>query len=98
MKPVELPDGSYLLTGGRDAETGSLTETVVHYFEGSYYRRADIPTPRTEHSTVYMKGYVYCFGGDNDEGVLKNVEVYDMNNDSWLPFAEMKEARYRASI
>lgn len=43
MQATELPDGSYLLTGGRDALTEELTHTVVHYINEQYYRRSDLP-------------------------------------------------------
>lgn len=79
-------------------QQNKLTNAVVQYFEESYFRRADIPTWRVEHSTLYMKGYVYWFGGYNDDGILKQVEIYDMNNDLWIPLMEMKQPRYRASL
>lgn len=98
VQATELPDGSYLLSGGRDAESNEMTKAVVHFFNGEYFGRSDILTPRVEHCTAYLKGFVYCFGGYNDTGVLSSVQAHDMNNDVWIDWGELKVARYRASV
>jgi hypothetical protein len=98
MQATELPDGSYLLTGGRDHKTNELTSVVVHYFNDQYFGRADILTPRVEHSAIYVKGFVYVFGGYNSDGVLKSIQAHDMNNNVWIDCGELQQARYRASV
>lgn len=98
LQSTELPDGSYLLTGGRDSLTNDLTQSVVHYLNGQYFVRADFPTPRVEHATSYLKGYVYCIGGYNNDGVLKSIQAHDMNSDTWIDCGDLVNARYRASL
>ena len=91
---TRLPDDSYLLTGGIDCDTGEYTNIVAHYINQEYHPRAEINVPRACHTTFYYKGYVYCFGGYNQKGVLKSIEAHDMNSNCWIELPDMLTARY----
>ena len=41
------------------------------------------------HNSVYHKGFVYTFGGFNDQGALSYCEAFDMNSDEWIVLPEM---------
>lgn len=96
FRTCELPDGSYLITGGKGQQ--GVLGTTVHYFQGSEIVRANMGVPRMIHSVVYHKGYVYVIGGHDYYGQpLNSCECFDMNSNAWLPLEPMKTPRALAS-
>ena len=63
-----------------------------------YYQKNELTTGRTRHCTAYYQGFVYVFGGISSHGPTNSCEIFDMNNNSWLPLPPMSEVRYNASV
>lgn len=85
-RAAELPDGSFLITGG---ELGVTVRTTIHYLNGQFYEKNDMLRPRKAHSSIYVKGFVYNFGGFDDSGTIYYCEKYDTSQESWSDIAEM---------
>ena len=51
--------------------------------------------PRKIHSSIYLDGYVYVFGGFNpySNKIFNNVEKYDIKNDIWINLPTMNVNR-----
>jgi hypothetical protein len=45
--------------------------------EGTWRKRAEMPTPRAGLSTCVVNGKIYAIGGANDRQLLSTVEEYD---------------------
>jgi hypothetical protein len=89
FRATELPDGSYLLTGGE--LKGITIPTCSHFSGGVFIPRRDMIIPRKAHSTCYHNGFVYAFGGFSNENAITNLcERYDLCNNSWIKLPPMK--------
>ena len=89
---TELPDGSYLITGGE--VDGVTISNVQHFIEGNFIEKFEMYVPRKAHGQAYLKGHVYVFGGYTDNGkILYNCEKYDMNNGNWMEIAKLNHPR-----
>lgn len=85
-RATELPDGSFLLSGG---ELGVTVRTTMHYLNGQFYEKEDMLRPRKAHGSIFVKGYVYNFGGFDDSGTIYYCEKYDLKSESWAAISEM---------
>ena len=95
---VVYKDKIYLF-GGLESSTGS--EKDLHYSqlaqeyklpEGSWSRKSDLPTARSNASAVVIKDKILVAGGNTENGETAIVEKYDPTGDEWsrvadLPFA-----------
>ena len=63
--------------------------------EGTWTRKADMPTRRWELSTSVVDGKIYAIGGASAYGSrpLRTVEEYDPATDTWTTKSEMPTAR-----
>lgn len=63
--------------------------------EGTWTRKADMPTPRVGPYTAVVDGKIYAIGGGPDitGGYLSTVEKYDPTTDTWTRKANMPTAR-----
>jgi len=64
-------------------------------FEGTWSRKADMPTPRVGPYTAVVDGKIYAIGGGPDitGGYLSTVEEYNPTTDTWTRKANMPTAR-----
>jgi N-acetylneuraminic acid mutarotase len=59
----------------------------------TWTKKADMPTPRTYHSTCAVNGKVYAIGGRTGGNDLSPVEEYDPATDTWTSVADIPTAR-----
>lgn len=88
VRYTELPDNSFLITGGD--KDGFAQPSVYHFKDGNFISKANMNIGRKAHTTVYLNGFVYVFGGFGDSGVISACEKYDMNNGGWKMLSNMK--------
>src|SRR5262249_20355575 len=81
--------GQVFLLGGYvlDSKDNEITVSDVNAYlpEGQrWYRAADIPVP-VDNAVVGVTHdrYIYLIGGRSKKGPVNNVQVYDVENDSW---------------
>lgn len=91
---AELPDGSYLITGG-DNDGEALNTCYFYNSNGQIIQKNNMNNPRKIHSSIYLDGYVYVFGGFNpySNKIFNNVEKYDIKNDIWINLPTMNVNR-----
>jgi hypothetical protein len=86
-RAAELPDGSYLITGGEYNNQPSNNCTL---FSNGYFARKDkMNVLRKAHSSIYMNGFVYVFGGFSNGGITKSCERYCFNQNNWQNTSNM---------
>ncbi len=95
---AELPDQSYLISGGFDPQHSAVTTGTYHFFENAYHQKGEMNVGRTRHASHYHGGFVYVFGGIAVEGPTNSCEVFDMNNNVWVAISPMNQPRYNASV
>jgi hypothetical protein len=94
IRATELPDSSFLITGGY--AKGKFQKTTLHFYSNHYYKKNKMSVSRSNHCSIYHKGFVYCFGGLNNDGALDHCEAFDMNSDEWVPMPPMISGRFNA--
>jgi hypothetical protein len=87
MRSTELPDGSFFLTGGECR--GETVNNAYHFMNGNMTKLNVMYNPRKAHTSVYVEGSVYVFGGFYDKLILNYCEKYDMNTRSWKQLSNM---------
>jgi hypothetical protein len=95
-RATELPDGSFFLTGG---EVNSLAvKSSCHYLNCIFSNKEDMIIARKAHSALYLKGFIYVFGGfDINSQVTSLCEKYDMNRGGWNKISAMNYSRAYAT-
>jgi hypothetical protein len=87
IRSAELPDGSFLLTGGE--YNGLTINNTFHFQNGAFKDRQPMQIARKAHSTIYLNGFVYVFGGFTDNGIISNCEKFDLNKGTWSAISNM---------
>ena len=82
FRSVQLPNYSFILTGGRDVHLQTL-RSVNLYMDGYFSRKPDMLECRSEHCSIYIDGYVYVFGGTNERGTLNSAEKMNIKTLIW---------------
>lgn len=82
FRSVQLPNYSFILTGGRDVHLQTL-KSVNLYMDGYFSRKPDMMESRSEHCSIYNDGYVYVFGGTNERGTLSSGEKMNVKTLIW---------------
>ncbi len=90
---VGLYDRVFVFGGYTVAEDGGEVSTPeVFAFnpeDGSYQRRADMPTPVDDTvAFAYANRYIYLVSGWHDDGNVGDVQVFDTWEDRWFPATE----------
>jgi N-acetylneuraminic acid mutarotase len=90
---VGLYDRIFIFGGYTVAADGSEISTPEVYAfnpdDGSYQRRADIPTPVDDTiAFAYANRYIYLVSGWHNDGNVTNVQVLDTWEDRWFPATE----------
>lgn len=93
----ELPDGSIFVTGGDNI--GDTINTCFTYSQNKVitYKR-NMNVARKLHSSVYMDGFVYVFGGFDGVDIKNYCEKYDVKNDLWVNISPMAMNRAYTSL
>ncbi|MHC4074694.1 MAG: Kelch repeat-containing protein [Planctomycetota bacterium] len=75
------------------------TASICSAAEGTWIRKADMPTARFGLSTSVVDAKIYAIGGSGTQ-VLRTVEEYDPATDTWTRRADMPTARafFSASV
>jgi hypothetical protein len=96
---VTLPDGTILVTGGRDSRHGhGLTSTVIYDPATNAWRDGPtMSTPRFKLAAIALKGgRVLVFGGTTDDTrVLASTEILDPATRTFEPGPAMSTSRYK---
>jgi RNA polymerase sigma factor (sigma-70 family) len=61
---------------------------------GTWTKKADMPTDRTQLSISEVNGKIYVIGGSSNAGVSSTVEEYDPATNKWTKKADMPTPRY----
>ncbi len=88
VRAIELPDLSYFITGGSD-KNGIPVDKVGHFIHGKICNKPDMKRNRKCHSSVYLRGYVYVFGGFSE---------YDTPTDECERFCMLPDTKKWQSI
>jgi len=67
---------------------------------GALIPLAEMNVSRSRHALGYVKGKdgIYAIGGENDKGVLKSCEYYDIEKNCWSRAPELNEGRCGLSV
>lgn len=84
---TELPDSSFLMSGG-EVNNGTVTNSF-HYFNQNFIPKENMNFARKAHGHIYCKGFVYVFGGFDNNGTIASSERYDMNHGGWTNLSNM---------
>ena len=100
-------DGKIYLIGGLlfEHEKGTFGLSTVEAYDtknNSWQRLADMPTPRLYAEAAVVDGKIYVVGGysviDRHMKILKVVEVYDPQTDTWVRKQDMSIPRRQFGI
>ena len=100
-------DGKIYLIGGLlfEHEKGTFGLSTVEVYDpknNSWQRLADMPTPRLQAGAAVVDGKIYVVGGysviDRHMKILKVVEVYDPQTDTWVRKQDMSIPRRQFGI
>ncbi|POS74309.1 hypothetical protein DHEL01_v207302 [Diaporthe helianthi] len=97
---VVVNDTFYVVGGrvsGEKNVRGSVLAMDLAADDRVWVERAAMPTPRGSHSTGLVGGKIYTFGGEGNpvgNGIFDNVEVYDIEADSWQVLPPMPMPRH----
>jgi hypothetical protein len=95
MRATELPDDTFFLTGG-EYNKQSVFNTF-HFINGHFKDKSKMSVARKAHSAIYLKGFVYIFGGFADNGIIADCEKFDMNKNIWINIAKIGYAKAYAT-
>ena len=84
---TELPDASFLMHGGE--VNGNTVNNSFHFINNKFTPKHYMLNARKAHGHIYNKGFVYVFGGFNNNGTIKECERFDMNNGGWKAIAPL---------
>ncbi|NJL34691.1 MAG: hypothetical protein HC893_13605 [Chloroflexaceae bacterium] len=90
----------YLL-GGTDGETIHDEVYVFDPDSESWSQETTLPTPRAYGGAAVIEGKIYVVGGENDEGLVLTLEIYDpvRSEGQWTAStARMPEGRTRFGL
>jgi len=93
----ELPDGSIFVSGG-DFNGDTITTCFIYSQNFGVIYKQSMNMPRKLHSSIYMDGYVYVFGGFDGTDIKNYCEKYDVKNNTWSVIAPMAVNRAYTSI
>ena len=88
---TELPDASFLMHGGE--VNGQSVSNSFHFIDGIFNPKNNMNYPRKAHGHIYVKGFVYVFGGFGQRGTINECEKYDMNNGGWSNIAPLNTSK-----
>jgi N-acetylneuraminic acid mutarotase len=66
--------------------------------ENAWERRADIPIARGAAGAVCVSNKIYVVGGENEQGQLQSLVVYDTTKDTWEHKSPMPTAREHVAV
>ena len=93
----ELPDGSIFISGG-DNQGDNLNTCCIFSQQNGLMQKRPMNFARKLHSSIYLNGFVYIFGGFNGDNIFNSVERYDLQNDSWSVMGNMAINRAYTSL
>lgn len=100
VRSVELPDLSYFITGGSDINSQPV-DKCGHFYHNNIKVIDKMRRPRKSHSIIYLRGYVYVFGGISEyDTPTDECERYCLvlgNYNKWKPIARMNYPRAYAT-
>ena len=97
-------DGAYIyiMGGVKDADGPNHLAREVERYDtrtGEVQLMAPMPTPRRLATSVLVDGRIYVIGGsDQINGRVNVMEIYDINEDTWLPARPMPTARETTAV
>ncbi|WGF86639.1 Kelch repeat-containing protein [Marinivivus vitaminiproducens] len=95
-KGVVVVDGRIHVIGGR---INTFATNVGHHHAfvpatGQWEERTPMPTPRSGHGAVLLRGRIWCMGGEETNKVFGQLESYDPATDGWTSHAPMLTPRH----
>lgn len=95
-------NNTFYVVGGRVSGEKNVRGTVLAMDMSASSREwvqmaGQMPTPRGSHSTALLDGHIYTFGGEGNpvgNGIFDNVEVYDVESDTWEVLPPMPGPRH----
>jgi hypothetical protein len=94
----ELPDGTIFISGGDNEGATLQTCCIYNQNQNILIQKRPMNNARKLHSSIYLSGFVYVFGGYNGDDIFNSVERYDLKNDSWILIGNMNINRAYSSL
>ena len=71
----------------------------IEGLENEWETKSPMPTKRTEHVAIEVSGEIYVIGGFDISGnILKKIEAYNIENDSWRTVSPLPISLHHTSI
>ncbi len=82
---IGVLDGKLYVVGGWSDQSNSEVNTVERYNPrtGIWETLTPMPSPRQDPQVAALNGLLYVLGGDDLNGTVSRMEVYDPETDSW---------------
>lgn len=92
---IETKNNVYLNGGDNDHQCYLKSHYYYDEFRGALLPLADMSVARSRHALISVpeKNLICAIGGENEKGVLKHCEFYNINENKWTVGPELKEAR-----
>jgi hypothetical protein len=92
---TSLPNGTVLITGGRDIRGNALASAEIFNTETmSFAPASSMTTARESHTTTLLRnGKVLLAGGNDGDTALASAELFDPQIGSFTPIASMNSPR-----
>jgi hypothetical protein len=94
----ELPDGTIFISGGDNQGENLSTCCIYNLNKNTLTQRRPMNYARKLHTSIYLNGFVYVFGGYNGNDIFNSVERYDLQNDTWSLSGNMNINRAYTSL
>ena len=92
---IEASNNVYLNGGDNDHGVYLKSNYLYDELRGALLPLADMNEARSRHALVSVEGkhLLYAIGGENQKGVLKHCEFYEIAENKWTAGPELHEAR-----
>ncbi len=92
---IEAGNNVYLNGGDNDHQVYLKSHYLYDELRGALLPLADMNEARSRHALVSVEGkqLVYAIGGENQKGILKHCEFYEVAENKWTVGPELHETR-----
>ena len=96
IRAIELNDFSYFITGGEIEK--NIVDIAFHFISDKIISKPHMIHSRKNHSSIYLEGYVYVFGGIGSDNIpICESERFNIKKGYWSSICEMNYNRAYAT-